>query len=176
MEKNIWDELYPKAEEIICKLCKQRVSYYDACCDYIRDRLISNDFQDLKNYDSSKGASISTYLYKLVHSRFLDFVNSAKNRKEREFIDEHIDYKAHTNSFDDSILTQLSIEEAFKKANLTNEQITLLKMKYQDGYKYSELASFFNLKETTVKKRVENSIKKLRDTLKKLGIDLEDII
>ena len=175
--KKVW-ELYQIASKIIQKLCKNKCKHLgdnkiEACRDYINRRLEKNDFQALKNYDSSKGAKESTYLHMLISSRLIDFFNSAANK--REFLDDD----SINNSYDtDTEETPNEPNEILGNvvSELTFEEQTYLQYRYNDEMSYREIANIFGIEEKQASKKVENIQKKLKRKLNNSGYDFGDML
>ena len=173
--QKVW-ELYAIATTIINKLCQNKCyhlgsSIVEECYDYIRMRLENNEFQALKNYDPTKGAKESTYLYTLIGSRLIDFMNSAKHQRELSSED----------SIRNSYTTEDEPNDYDKILNnvietLTFEEQTYLQYRYNDELSYKEIGAIFNITHKQASKKVENIQIKLKHKLKKENYTLEDIL
>jgi RNA polymerase sigma-70 factor (ECF subfamily) len=178
--KDIW-KLYKLALLIIEKICKDKCFYLsivdivEECQDYIKTRLESNNFQALKNYDPTRGAKETTYLYTLISSRLIDFFNSAKRKKEI-----HIESK---NSLVISIIDErdnnsLNLDNILEKitSDLKAEEKTLLKLRYTDELSYKEIGEIIGKTHKQVASKIEKILLKLRKKAQKEGLKLEDIL
>ena len=178
MEK-VW-QLYLEAIEVIEKKCQNKCYHLgynviQECIDYIKDRLINNDFKDLKRYNPNhkSGAKPTTYLHTLIRDRLIDFFNSAKKRREFSAKDsisngsykdeEAIDYE--TIELIKDIIQELSFEEQ-----------VYIQYKYYDGLSHEEIGRVFNKTRKQVDKKIENIKIKLKRKLKKIGLDLKDLV
>ena len=174
--QKVW-ELYAIATEIINKLCENRcvhlgASIVEECYDYIRMRLENNEFQALKNYDPTKGAKESTYLYMVVSFRIIDFINSPKHQREliaddsiKERSKESDTLESDVKKILDGVIQQLSYEEQ-----------TYLQYRYKDELSHEEIGNIFGLTEKQASKKIENIQIKLKRKLKKKNHKLEDIL
>ena len=174
--QKVW-ELYAIAITIIEKLCTNKCRHlsFDViaeCQDYIKRRLENNEYQALKNYDLTKGTKESSYLHMLISSRLIDFFNSAK--KEREISSEDSISNSYTIedevNDDDNELLESVLEE------LTFEEQTYIKYRYNDELSYKEIGNIFGITHKQASKKVENIQIKLRRKLEKLNYSLEDIL
>lgn len=175
MEK-VW-ELYALATGIINKLCKNKCfhlgeSIVEECYDYLRMRLEKNEFQALKNYDPSKGAKETTYLYMLVSSRIIDFMNSSKHQREL-IADDSINERSEEL---DSV--EADVMEIAQKllSMLKYEEQTYFKYRYVDELSYQEIGDIFDLTAKQASKKLENIKNKLKTKAQKAGLRLEDIL
>jgi RNA polymerase sigma factor (sigma-70 family) len=175
--QKVW-ELYAIAITIIEKICRNKCSHLtitdviEECQDYIKKRLEKDSFQALKNYDPTKGAKESTYLYTLISSRLIDFFNSAK--KEREISSE----SSITNkSYEESELPA-DVEDILERftSQLSFEEQTLLQYRYNDELSYREIGAIFGMTHKQASSKIEKIQLKLRKKMKKAGLSFEVII
>ena len=65
----------------------------------------------------------------------------------------------------DELLNKIAVRGALKKLSVKSQQ--MLRMRFTEGMTFRELAEIFRTSETTVKRRMEHLLKKLR-------LELED--
>jgi len=112
-------------------------------------------------------------LHTLIRDRLIDFFNSAKKRREFSAKDsinnssykdeESIDYE--TIELIKDIIQELSFEEQ-----------VYIQYKYYDGLSHEEIGRVFNKTRKQVDKKIENIKIKLKRKLKKIGLDLKDLV
>ena len=172
--KKIW-ELYIIAISIIKKLCERKCHHLgrdgmEMCYDYVVRRLEKNEFQSLKNYDSSRGVKESTYLHMLISSRIIDFFNSSTYQREFSDIDSIRDKTIETTINDYAEI----LNDIFN--TLTYEERSYLKYRYNDELSYKEIGKIFMITDKQASKKLENIQIKLKKKLLSFGLSLEDIL
>jgi len=176
--QKVW-ELYAIAVTIIEKLCRNKCIHLsitdiiEECQDYIKRRLENNEFQALKNYDPTRGASEDTYLYMVISRRIIDFFNSAK--KDRELSSED---SIRSSSYQEAEPLEGDVSEIVEEIveTLTFEEQTYIKYRHTDELSYQEIGDIFGMTAKQAAKKIENIQIKLKRKLKKMGLTLEDII
>jgi len=177
MEK-VW-ELYQQATEIIKKLCQRKCSGREERCeDYIKDRLESNNFKTLKNYDPNhqKGATASTFLHIVVNSRLIDFVNSATERREKTYDPSIIDVDsqdARENIAQNTIETEILDEAIY---SLNDKDKLYLKFCYEDELSPAEIADIVGGTAKNVSNHIGRVHAKLKKILEAKNYTLEDLL
>lgn len=166
-KEEIWS-MYILALEIMLKICKRKCFSYgmlkvEDCEIYIKDKIEKNELKALKNYDKSKGAKESTYLYMLISSRAIDFCRTLKKIPLIETFE--------TPSVED---TQKILEILNK--TLTNEEFTTLMFFYIDELTYKEIALIYSCKPREIENILKRAKKKSHKILNEKGIKLEDLL
>ena len=176
--QKVW-ELYEIAVKIIEKLCQNKCSHLtvidivEEFQDYIKNRLVNNEFKELEKYDPNhkSRATANTYLHTLISSRLIDFFNSTKHQRELLVMDsirEVEDVQSEPNDYDkilDGVISELSFEEQ-----------TYLKYRFKDELSFKQIGKIFNITHKQASKKIENIKIKLRKKLEKLNYSLEDIL
>jgi len=110
-------ELYGLAQSIIEKLCNKKclhIGKIDECIDYINNMLINNNLNILQIYDEKKGATQYSYLYTIVLSRLIDFLNGLKLKQEISGLDmSYFSYDDTEEIYIKELIKELSFEEQF---------------------------------------------------------------
>ena len=160
MKKEQFDRLveiaYKKTEEICKWRCYKGDMQIERCFNYVLERMINNNFHELRQYDSKRGAKETTYLHTLIYSRVVDFFNSKKEREYSEYSCE--------NSYFENIIEDSSEDDGFLEEfvdRLSALEKTILKY-FEDGYNSVEIGSFLNLTSKQILKKRENIRLKLK--------------
>ena len=176
--KRVW-KLYEIAVEIIKKLCENKCSHLtivdivEECQDYIKTRLINNEFQELKNYNPNhqKKATEETYLHTLIASRLIDFFNSSKH--QRELSSESSISNRYTTENEPTDYNEI-LEDVVE--SLSYEEQTYIQYRYKEELSYKEIGAIFGITHKQASKKVENIQIKLRKKLEKENYTLKDIL
>ena len=176
--QKVW-ELYKIAVGIIEKLCQNKCSHLtivdivEECQDYIKGRLINNEFKELENYDPNhkSRATADTYLHTLIGSRLIDFFNSAKH--QRELSSESSISNSYTTDNQAEDYSEI-LDEVIDE--LSYEEQTHIQYRYHDELSYKEIGAIFGITQKQAMKKMENIKIKLRKKLEKADYKLEDIL
>ena len=139
--------------------------------DAIAEDLVQETFLKLiKNIDkyNIKGkAKFSTYLITIARNCYLDYLK--KYNKEFQDIDT-LEFSNNT-SLEYDYFKKENYHEVLKEINkLPKEQREVIKLKYLEGYTLNEIAKIQNTTSNTIKSRLFESRKKLKDKLKGSGL------
>ncbi|WP_257351679.1 RNA polymerase sigma factor [Pseudalkalibacillus decolorationis] len=118
-----------------------------------------------KNYDPDKG-KFANWLITITRNIFIDYIRKEKKLEEkRQLYTRHESLKV-AEGFPRQCGNQLlnmQLEEA--KSNLSEEQRRLITLLYWEGYSLKEIAAMENEPVGTIKSRLHQSLKRLRQNL-----------
>jgi RNA polymerase sigma-70 factor (ECF subfamily) len=169
------NELYFKYDKIIRNLLKCKYPKSIDVDDYVSEILIKV-FLNLKSYDPTK-SKFKTWVFNIVKNHMIDIWKS--NSLMPDFLNldecEYNNTSATFNINNYNTFTNISSTNDFENndniryisTQVSPLDFSLLKMKYFDGYKSSEIGNEFNLTSTTVNNRINYLKIKLKKKKKK---------
>jgi RNA polymerase sigma-70 factor (ECF subfamily) len=139
---------------------------YQKCLAMTQDPEVAKDFtQDIfikvfvKLNTFENRSAFSTWLYAISHNYCIDYLRATKRTESlTEAIATEISEQDQTETPAASQWQALSL---FMK-NLPDEEVTMLRMKYEEGLSVKLISKFYNLSESSVKMRLKRSRDKLR--------------
>jgi RNA polymerase sigma-70 factor (ECF subfamily) len=115
-----------------------------------------------ENMDNFRGeANIKTYLYKMTINKSIDYIRKQAGRREKLVKIFETNIKSETQT--------LVLNDLLDKLTM-NEKLPLI-LSEIGGFSYKEIAEILNIKIGTVKSRINRSINKLKNILKKEKTD-----
>ena len=115
-----------------------------------------------ENMDNFRGeANIKTYLYKMTINKSIDYIRKQAGRREKLVKIFETNIKSETQT--------LVLNDLLDKLTM-NEKLPLI-LSEIGGFSYKEIAEILNIKIGTVKSRINRSINKLKNILKKEKAD-----
>jgi RNA polymerase sigma-70 factor (ECF subfamily) len=115
-----------------------------------------------ENMDNFRGeADIKTYLYKMTVNKSIDYIRKQAGRREKLVKIFETNIKSETQI--------LVLNDLLDKLTM-NEKLPLI-LSEIGGFSYKEIAEILNIKIGTVKSRINRSINKLKNILKKEKTD-----
>jgi len=115
-----------------------------------------------ENMDNFRGeADIKTYLYKMTVNKSIDYIRKQAGRREKLVKIFETNIKSETQT--------LVLNDLLDKLTM-NEKLPLI-LSEIGGFSYKEIAEILNIKIGTVKSRINRSINKLKNILKKEKTD-----
>jgi len=115
-----------------------------------------------ENMDNFRGeANIKTYLYKITINKSIDYIRKQAGRREKLVKVFETNIKSETQT--------LVLNDLLDKLTM-NEKLPLI-LSEIGGFSYKEMAEILNIKIGTVKSRINRSINKLKNILKKEKTD-----
>lgn len=115
-----------------------------------------------ENMDNFRGeANIKTYLYKMTINKSIDYIRKQAGRREKLVKVFETNIKSETQT--------LVLNDLLDKLTM-NEKLPLI-LSEIGGFSYKEIAEILNIKIGTVKSRINRSINKLKNILKKEKTD-----
>jgi len=115
-----------------------------------------------ENMDNFRGeANIKTYLYKMTINKSIDYIRKQAGRREKLVKVFETNIKSETQT--------LVLNDLLDKLTM-NEKLPLI-LSEIGGFSYKEMAEILNIKIGTVKSRINRSINKLKNILKKEKTD-----
>jgi RNA polymerase sigma-70 factor (ECF subfamily) len=115
-----------------------------------------------ENMDNFRGeADIKTYLYKMTVNKSIDYIRKQAGRREKLVKIFETNIKSETQI--------LVLNDLLDKLTM-NEKLPLI-LSEIGGFSYKEIAEILNIKIGTVKSRINRSINKLKNILKKEKAD-----
>ena len=176
----LWD-LYEKATTLIDRLCVNKCHHLvanaiEGCRDYIRERLEKNEFQALKNYDPSKGVKDTTYLYMLISSRLIDYMNSAQRKRESAYGSSISDIDESTSTLDTLLQEEQSeaIQEVFSQ--LKESEMNFIQMFHLSKLSHEVIGRKLNISTKESSKRTVKARNRLEFLLDQAGYNIKDIL
>lgn len=118
-------------------------------------------WNDPARFDPKRG-SLRSFLLAEAHGRAIDAVRSLDARHRREAQEGHR-VAASPNDLENDV-ADLILGDRVSKAleALPDEERRAIKLAYQDGYTYSEVAEYLGQPEGTVKSRIRNGMQRMR--------------
>ncbi len=120
-------------------------------------------------FDASRG-SLRSYLLAQSHGRAVDAVRSLNSRRLRE---ERNAQRTATAAYDmDHEIWDLALADQVAQAlgELPGEERRAIEMAYFEGHTYQEVARLLRQPEGTVKGRIRNGMRRMRDLLMAAGV------
>ena len=147
--------LYDKYADVLYGIALKIVHSETLAEDVLQDSFVKI-WQNFGSYDKSKGR-LFTWMLNITRNKAIDYTRS-KNFKNSAYKDElkasHAPGKLTTK------IEHIGIAELINQLPL--ETKTVIEVVYMKGYTHAEAAEFLNLPLGTVKTRVRNGLKKLR--------------
>jgi len=145
------------------KRCKSCINF-EECISYVMEKIMRNNMQLLTSFNKSKGAKELTYINIVVESRIIDFSRRPNSSyKEIEFKDEiSIKDDLTAKIIEDKDVLDKITTDLQQSNKITDEEILILKLLYQDEYTVKIVAKILNKDTKYIYKKVENIIKKFR--------------
>lgn len=122
-----------------------------------------------ERFDSERG-TLRTFLLTMAHSRAVDLIRSATSRKRREITDTEqsraLEYDLERQIWD------LAVADEVQRAlgTLPPEERRVIELAYFGGWTYAEVAEQLQQPEGTVKSRIRNGMRRMREQLQEMGI------
>lgn len=137
---------------------------YQKCLSMTQDPETSKDFtQDIfikvyfKLNTFKNRSSFSSWLYSIAHNHCLDQLRLRKRMRVEAISDKSINIAAES---DQSTSTQWHVMECMMN-DLTSQEVTLLRLKYEEGLSIKAISGQFHLSESAIKMRLLRARNKL---------------
>lgn len=165
-EKKAFNELitnyYPYVSKFLIKLTVNEEISQDLVQETSLKLIVNIDKFDVKGK-----ATFSTYLMKIAKNCYLDYLK--KNKKISSEID--IDSLSDSSFIEDKITDENELNRILTEIDqLPFEQAQAIKMKYLEEYSLKEIAEKMGTEAKTIKSRIHEGKKKLKNKIKKGGI------
>lgn len=165
-DKDAFNELIKFYYPFVLKFLMKLTCNKDIALDLVQETFIKI-IEKIDHFKTSGKASFSTYLIKVSKNTYIDYLR--KNHKEFQEIDMNIipDKKTLESNYfklEDYNLLIKNID------NLPLAQKEAIKLKYLEGYTLNEIAKMKNVESKTIKSRLFEARKKLKEYLK--GTDI----
>lgn len=161
-EHELFEALYQRYSQKVFQKCLSLTKDSEAAQDFTQDIFIKV-FNKLDTFQNR--SAFSTWLYSITHHYCLDQLRIGKRFYTESLSD---DLQNRLSASDDSALLDEKLEtlEALV-STLPVEDMTLLRLKYEQNRSVKELAHLYNLTESAVKMR----LKRTRDRLQRSYMD-----
>lgn len=151
MDKNkIFENLIRNRESKLYKIAFSYVKNKDDAMDCLQETLLKgiNSFDKLKNEEY-----FDTWIIRILINTCKDFLKSKKSELN---YDDQIETSQISKELDETIDLINSIE------SLSDSEKEVIYLKYFKEYKYNEISNIINIKEGTIKSRINRALAKLR--------------
>lgn len=167
-EKRAFNELitiyYPYVLKFLIKLTENKEISQDLVQETFLKMIVNIDKFDVKGK-----AMFSTYLMKIAKNCYLDYLK--KNKKISSEID--IETISDSSFIENEITDENELNNILSEIDtLPFEQAQAIKLKYLEEYSLKEIARKMGTEEKTIKSRIYEGKKKLKNKIKKGGIEL----
>lgn len=161
--KDAFNELITFYYPFILKFLVKLINNEDLAKDVLQETFLKL-IKNIDKYEIKGKASFSTYLITIAKNCYLDYIK--KNKNYNDVID--IESVSDSNYFVDEIIKKTDLDIVLSKIeHLPTEQRIAMKLKYLEGYTLKEIADLQKTKPETIKSRLHEAKKKLKNELKR---------
>lgn len=161
-DQESFNELIKFYYPFVLKFLSKLVSNKDITSDLVQEVFIKL-IKNIEKFDINGKASFNTYLIAIAKNTYIDYIR--KNNKELQELD--IETLPSKINIDIDYLKKEEYTYVLEKIdNLPLLQKEVIKLKYLEGYTLEEIAKIQKVESKTIKSRLFEARKKLREELK----------
>lgn len=151
-----FESLYSQYINKVYQKCLMMTKDSEAAQDYTQDIFVKV-FSKLDQFDNK--SSLSTWLFSITHNYCLDQIRLSK-RLPTQSMDYHLANEVQEEDTTTNSQEQLSLLNQLLK-QLPSEEITLLKLKYEQEMSVAELSEYYQVSQSAMKMRLKRTRYKL---------------
>ncbi|WP_461056261.1 RNA polymerase sigma factor [Spirosoma arcticum] len=151
-----FENLYEQYVGTVYQKCLSMTKDAEAAQDFTQDIFIKV-FHKLDSFENR--SSFSTWLYSVAHNYCLDQLKAGKRLSTESLSDKVVNALAQEDPSDPVESQLLTLEGVM--GSLSAEELTLLRLKYEQGTPVKAIAQRFDLSESAVKMRLKRTRAKL---------------